>query len=757
MRSLIVITMMILFLHAKSEVAIIPKPVSIIESQQFFPLLESVIISMDDTLSMQEATVFNSFLYKTCGYKLQTQNNKYAPIRNAIHLDLISDSSEAYSLNVNGFGIQIKGGKAGIFYGLMSVWQALQRDPAGRWIVPGMQVEDKPRFSWRGMHLDCSRHFFSVDEVKKYLDYLAIYKLNTFHWHLTDDQGWRIEIKKYPLLTTIGSVRKETMLQKNFLPYKGDGIPVKGFYTQDQVKDIIRYAAERHIEVIPEIEMPGHSTAAVSAYPILSCSQKKVSVMTKWGVSEEVFCTRDTVINFLKNVLDEVAGLFPSQYIHIGGDEVVKTSWESCSHCQLKMKELGMQDENNLQSYFIRQINEFLRSRSKVLIGWDEIMEGGLADSAVVMSWRSTQAGIDAAKLGAKVVFCPTDYFYFDHYQGLPDMEPLAIGGLNRLEKVYSFRFPMDSLSMEFKQNIIGAQGNVWTEYIKDFSSVEYMSMPRMSALAELVWTPENMLSYSSFASRLVDHLQLLQQWRVNYSKSGFNPIYQSFSNPGGAGIVLRTELPVDYIAYSLDGTTVTELSNTYTDSFYIEEDGMLQACSYINGMAVSKVLKRKLSHSIVTNKWIAFEIQPDLPEKSKGIQKDESAKMLVNGIVGGLPYCKYDYVGFKGTDLRATVDLGDVHEISEASFAFYQDTINAIYFPVMIQMELSSDRKSWSNPYVLNQGAIEKGNGLVSFPINYKKARYLKIWIKNRTNVPEWSALAGRKAWLLISEIGIK
>ncbi len=740
-----------------SQVNMIPKPLHSKENPQFFPMHSGVVITYTNDSCISEANVFNAFLKKTCGYSLRLQKSDIAPLRNAIHLEYISDSSEAYTLSVDAYGIKISGGKSGIFYGLMTIWQGLRKNEGSQWMIDGAEIMDRPVYSWRGMHLDCSRHFFNVEEIKKFLDYLAMYKLNKFHWHLTDDQGWRVEIKQFPLLTAVGSVRKETMLEKNFNPYQGDGIPVKGFYTQMQVKEIVQYARDRHIEVIPEIEMPGHSTAAVSAYPFLSCSQKKTEVMTKWGVSAEVFCTRDTVLHFLYKVLDEVADLFPSSYLHIGGDEVDKTAWKSCIHCQNVMQKSNLKTEEELQSYIISSVNNHLKSKGKKLIGWDEIMEGGLADSVVVMAWRSTKAGIEAARLGADVVFCPNDYFYFDHYQGLPDIEPLAIGGMTRLEKVYAYSFPLDSLTTEQKSRVLGAQANVWTEYIRDFASVEYMMMPRMAALSELVWTPDSLREFTSFANRLVQHMKILDVWKINYSKAGFTPQYKSFSNPNGAGISLRTELPVDYMTYSLDGTDLTAGSNSYTDSFYIVEEGVLKASSYVNGEKMGKTLQRTLSYSYSTNKLISLEATPDLPDPSTGITDQEYAKMLVNGISGGVKYNKYDYVGYKGKDLRATIDLGDMRDINGVEFSFYQDTSNAIYYPVMIQVELSVDKQSWSNPYTLNQGAIEKGKGHVRFALLPKRIRYVRILIKNRTNLPPWHAQAGKKVWLLTSEIGVK
>jgi hexosaminidase len=385
------------------------------------------------------------------------------------------------------------------------------------WIIQGVTIQDSPRFTYRGMHLDVSRHFFPVEFVKKFIDGLASYKMNRFHWHLTEDQGWRIEIKKYPRLTEIGAWRKETMVEKNFDPYVGDGIPYGGFYTQDEVREIVAYAAERHVTVVPEIEMPGHSTAALAAYPELACTEGPFEVSTIWGVKDDIYCPSEKTFAFLEDVLTETMELFPSEYIHIGGDEVPKRRWEESELAQEVMRREGLADEHELQSYFIRRIEAFLLSHGRRLIGWDEILEGGLAPEATVMSWRGMEGGIEAARQGHDVIMTPTDHAYFDYYQGPAEEEPLAIGGYLPLEKVYELEPVPEELTEEEGKHILGAQGNVWTEYIKTADHAEYMTFPRLLAMAEVGWTPAERKDWDDFNRRVGSHVERLDARGFNF------------------------------------------------------------------------------------------------------------------------------------------------------------------------------------------------------------------------------------------------
>jgi len=439
--------------------------------------------------------------------------------------DALGDEEYRLQVTSKKVEIQAKTGK-GAFYGLQTLLQLMPAPIYGNELstvaltVPNCLIEDAPRFSYRGLMLDVGRYFFSVDAVKRYIDLMAIYKLNTFHWHLTEDQGWRIEIKKYPLLTSISSVRKESMLA-HYPDQKYDGKPHGGFYTQEQIKEVVAYATSKYIQVIPEIEMPGHSTAVLAAYPQFGANGDKIlQVKTKWGVAEDVLFPREETFTFLEDVLTEVMALFPGQYIHIGGDECPKTQWKESRFCQDLIKKLGLKDENELQSYFIRRIDKFVTSKGKKLLGWDEILEGGISPNAMVMSWRGTKGGIEAAKQNHDVVMSPNSYFYIDYYQSEAKTEPIAIGGFLPLSKCYSFEPDLPELTAEEAKHVVGIQANLWTEYISNLPYAEYMTYPRALALSEVSWSPKGSKNYEDFKKRLKGHMPSMDALKINYSKA---------------------------------------------------------------------------------------------------------------------------------------------------------------------------------------------------------------------------------------------
>ena len=441
-------------------------------------------------------------------------------------------AAEEYILDTRKGKVVIKGGSdAGVFWGMQTLYQILaQVENKGLDRIPGVLIKDKPAFSYRGAHLDCCRHFFSVEEVKTYIDMLALHKINVFHWHLTEDQGWRAEIKRYPKLTEIGSVRAETLVG-HYGSDEYDGTPYGGFYTQDEMRDVVAYAAERFITVIPEIEMPGHASAALASYPELGCrgAGYPYEVQTTWGVFPEVFCAGNPeTVTFLEKVLDEICDIFPSEYIHIGGDEAPRAEWEKCPKCQALMKEKGFTREAELQSYLITTIEKYLADKGRKIIGWDEILDGGVSQSATVMSWRGAKGGIEAAKMGNDVIMTPNSHFYLDYYQtGNPreNGEPLGIGGNLPLRKCYSFD-PFDQLNDEEKAHIKGIQANMWTEYVATFDHVQHMTLPRLAALAEVAWSNENRTDYDGFVDRIITGLMPIYNTRgYNYAGYAFKDI----------------------------------------------------------------------------------------------------------------------------------------------------------------------------------------------------------------------------------------
>lgn len=521
----IILTILILILIAGnvfSQTGIIPEPQNVTLNNDRFELTWQTLIKTNSPQSDIAAKILNDYLLLITGRKLLVNSVPAYLVRTEIHITETgpdTEHPEKYFLSVSNNLIELKGDAQGIMRGIYGLIQLIPVDEKEK-MIQGLEITDYPKFSYRGMHLDVCRHFFSKEEVKRYIDFLALYKFNYFHWHLTDDQGWRIEIKKYPKLTEIGAYRNGTLIgHAGKKPKEYDNIRYSGFYTQEEIKEIIAYANERKITVIPEIEMPGHSLAAVTSYPGLSCTGGPFEVAKEWGVFKDVFCTKEETFNFLEDVLSEVAELFPSPFIHIGGDECPKDRWKNCPVCQKRIKDENLKDENELQSYFITRIEKFLNSKGKTIIGWDEILEGGLAPNAVVMSWRGTEGGIEAAKMNHYVIMTPVSHCYFDYYQGNKETEPLAIGGFTPVEKVYAFNPVPEILNDEEKNFIIGAQANLWTEYIPAFSHVEYMLFPRITALSEVVWSYPKERNFENFKSRLINHFKLLDLLKINYCK----------------------------------------------------------------------------------------------------------------------------------------------------------------------------------------------------------------------------------------------
>jgi hexosaminidase len=501
-------------------VSIVPQPVALSVANNYFILNDTVTISANLTEELSVVSFLIDF-FKTQNVHTKITNDTVADIT---FRSFVSDNylpEGYYHMVVNAEGVDIFSTSAsGLFYGTQSLMQLIVQEKKD-WQVPYLTLTDFPRFSWRGLHLDVSRHFFPVDFVKRYIDLMARYKFNTFHWHLTEDQGWRIEIKKYPKLQEVAAYRKETLIgHYSAQPHQFDGQRYGGYYTQEEIKEVVAYAAERFVTIVPEIEMPGHALAALSAYPHLGCTGGPYETATLWGVFDDVYCAgKESTFTFLEDVLDEVIELFPGQYIHIGGDECPKTRWKECAQCQKRMKVEGLSDEHELQSYFIQRIEKYLNARGKKIIGWDEILEGGLAPNAAVMSWRGEEGGIAAAKAGHDVVMTPGFALYFDHYQGDPQNEPVAIGGNTPLKKVYSYEPIPASLAQDEQRFILGAQANVWTEYIKTPEHVEYMTYPRALALAEVVWSPKEARDWTSFVNRLTHQYVLLERQKVNFRK----------------------------------------------------------------------------------------------------------------------------------------------------------------------------------------------------------------------------------------------
>ncbi len=553
-----------------ANLGVIPAPMSVKKGKGKFTINPETSFIIDSP-AHKAVMLLKEYLRKN-GYSngvvdMNTMSRKQGPIKNSILIQTNfkgNTAPEGYELKATDDQVVLSGRGPGLFYGVQTLLQMITPEKRGFATIACGEIKDEPRFKYRGMHLDVSRHFFDVDFVKKYIDVMAMYKLNNFHWHLTDDQGWRIEIKKYPKLTTVGSNRAQTKVG-NFSGNNADlydNTPYGGFYTQDQIKEIVAYAKERYINIIPEIEMPGHSAAAIAAYPIMSCDpSKSYKVSETWGVVTDVYCPTDTTFRMLFDILDEVMDLFPGKYIHIGGDECPKDAWKASTFCQNLIAREALRDENGLQSYFVQKIERHLNASGRSMIGWDEILEGGLAQNATVMSWRGETGGIAAAQLNHDVIMTPgSGGLYFDHAQGKSAQEPLSIGGNAPLSKTYTYDPVPAELTPDQQKHIIGVQANLWTEYIATPAKAEYMLLPRMLALAEVAWTPKQAKDYDNFSkNRVPRHLAMLESRGYNYRVPEALGVSDTTLKGGDFKFDIMPTVEGGKVFYTIDGFTPRE------------------------------------------------------------------------------------------------------------------------------------------------------------------------------------------------------
>ncbi|SHK79812.1 hexosaminidase [Chitinophaga jiangningensis] len=732
----------------KGKVSIIPMPVSVQEKADSFLLNKRTVIVAGNDADKQTAALFNSWIKELTGYELEiaAQGSDNAII---LHSANDTTNAEGYTLDVNNKTITINGNTgAGTFYGIQSLIQLLPVEKANAMYVPGVNIQDAPRFGYRGLHLDVSRHFFPVDFVKKYIDLMAMHKFNTFHWHLTDDQGWRIEIKRFPRLQEVASKRKETMAG-HYGEGRFDGKPYGGFYTQEEVKEVVKYAAERFVTVIPEIEMPGHALAALAAYPHLGCTGGPYEVGTGWGVLDDVFCAgNDSVFTFLESVMEEVLPLFPSRYIHIGGDECPKVRWEKCPKCQARIKALGLKDEHALQSYFIQRMEKYLNAQGKQIIGWDEILEGGLAPNATVMSWRGIEGGITAAKQHHDVIMTPGNYCYFDKYQSKSKTEPLAIGGYLPVSKVYEYEPVPTELTAEEAKYIKGAQANLWSEYIASPEHMEYMVYPRATALAEVLWSPAGKRDYNNFVERLKVHLKRLDQKHVNYAKHVFEITGVVEDNQkGGVQVKLDAKLDGGKITYTTDSTAPTPQGTAYTEPVQVQKTGTVRAQVFQDGKPFGNEYSQAFLYHKGLGKKVTLTAQPE-----KNYNPGTPAA-LVNGIEGAPEYNDSQWFGYKTSALTAVVELDSIQDISELGTNTISAKSDWIYPPKSVAFLVSEDGKAYKEVYKQTSFTAE-GINRVRGKITPVRAKYVKMQATPNGNIPAGAVGAGNPAWMFIDEI---
>ena len=673
--------------------------------------------------------------------------------------------AEGYELNVDGEGIEVRASQfPGFLYALQSLEQLLpaavygtEPAPDAAWEVPCVKIADAPRFAYRGMHLDVARHFFSVDEVKRYIDVMAIHKLNTLHWHLTDDQGRRIEIKRYPELTAVGSIRKATVVRKEWGTY--DGTPYGGFYTQDEIRDVVKYAADRGVTVIPEIDLPGHMLAALTAYPELGCTGGPYEVWGRWGVADDVLCPgREKTFEFLEGVLTEVMELFPSEYIHIGGDECPKVRWEKCPRCQAKIRQLGLKDdgehtaEHYLQSYVTDRIGKFLAQHGRRIIGWDEILEGRAPSDAVVMSWRGSEGGIAAAKLGHDVIMTPNSHFYFDYYQSLDtDAEPFGIGGYIPMEQVYSYDPAFPELTPEQQKHILGVQANLWTEYVLSDEHLEYMLLPRLAALSEVQWCLPETKDWNRFiGSFRMD--EIYSQMGYEFAKHifGVTASYAVDPEKGGVVMTLTTQGGAP-IRYTLDGSDPTASSPLYKAPVTIGESCTFKAAALREGMQ-TPVYARKFDFNKATGRRIALNAAPTLKYTYGG------ASLLVDGYRGGPVYSNGAWIGFLNEPLDVTIDMQGAKPYSAVTVESLVEKGEWVFPPSSVGVYLSDDGSEFTEAALMSvpQETAGSPDGVKPFKVLFPEtsARYLRVVARTVDPIPAWHGAAGQKAHMFVDEI---
>lgn len=749
-----------------NNIQVIPQPVAVLPGDGEFNLKSDTRVYSpkgDADWALAVAQLRSIFSAST-GYKLE---NKFftpkdtAQKTNAIYFipDNNIKHAEGYQLDIKSGFIAIRARTAaGAFYAVQTLRQLFppeinnsqKTERKEGWAAPVCTIFDEPRFTYRGMHLDVGRHFFPADFVKRYIDLLAMHKINTFHWHLTEDQGWRIEIKKYPKLQTIAACRNETLVgHYSDTPQKFDGVKYCGYYTQAEVKEIVEYARKHFITIIPEIEMPGHALAALSAYPELGCTGGPYQAATKWGVFDDVFCAgNEETFKFLDGVLEEVCALFPGPYVHIGGDECPKTRWEACPKCQKRIHDEGLKDTHELQSYFIHRAETMLAKYGKKLIGWDEILEGGLAPSATVMSWRGTEGGIAAAKAGHNAIMTPNSAVYFDYYQGDPATEPVAIGGYLPIEKVYAYEPVPADFTPEEAGHILGVQGNIWTEYIATPDYLEYMVFPRACALAELAWTAPARKNWLSFSQRLLAHFPRLDAIGLHYAHSVFD-VTSAFT---GGKVSLNTSIADLEIRYTVDGSVPTATSKRFTAPFSLKSSGTVKAAVFKRGKMIGNV--HTVDYLLHKASGKPYTLSKN-PEKYTGGEQ----YALTNGVVGGIKTWN-NWVALVNHDIDPVIDFGENTRFDKVTAHFVNAKVAWIYPPRSVQVYSSDDGVNFT--LLANQDIdVEKMDGISIETVNLDtpgaKGRYLKFVAATFGVIPADAPGAGNGAWLFCDEIMVE
>ncbi|GAB3953874.1 family 20 glycosylhydrolase [Spirosoma harenae] len=738
---------------------------------------------------------FANQLHQSVGLTVPVRTlNKVSPPGNLIQFLPLRDTTmgaEGYRMDITSQVVTVEAATpVGFFYAVQTLYQLLPPDVLRReqgargkepileksssnlpprLPIPACRIQDSPRYPYRGLHLDVCRHFFPVSFIKKYLDLMALHKFNNFHWHLTDDQGWRIEIKKYPKLTQIGSHRTETIVghYDDYDPQVFDGKPYSGFYTQDEIREVVRYAATKYINIIPEIELPGHALAALAAYPELGCSPKEgYQVATKWGVFDDVFCPTEKTFSFLQDVLTEVMDLFPGKYIHIGGDECPKKVWQQSTFCQQLIKRQKLKNATELQRYFIKRIDQFVTAKGRRIIGWDEILEGAnpklrLSAGATVMSWRSIKSGVQAARQQHDVVMTPGQFCYFDHFQGDPGQEPTGFGGSLPLAKVYSYNPTPAELSTEDARHILGSQGNLWTEYIPTQQQVEYMIWPRAAALAEVVWTPLSEKNYDDFLRRFAIHTKRLANLDVNYARTIYDAIPTSQPTADGkvsltiATGTQGTDMPTPDIRYTENSQIPSGESPHYESPILLTKSTTIRTATFLDKKPLSQLAKVEKEYIIskATGKPYTLLNAPTSgrPDKNYSLTDGNTASIGGYEIAGVVAF---------SSDMNMVIDLGKSESIESVRVGFLKYTARNICLPKQVEISVSEDGKTFTPTLTAKTNAAEGGKrGIARLPFDFTPttARYVRIIARTIGHVPAGLRNPGKAALLALDEIELR
>lgn len=744
------------------QVSIIPEP-SCVELYGSFLDIADLSCNIDSEVDAESRNAIEGFmqdLADTCDFSLPKNKSLFSF---AVNPNL---QPEAYVVDINFRRAVVEASSFnGFLYAMETLRQLLPvqiyTGEHADWKLPCLRIEDAPRFGYRGMHLDVARHFYGVAQVKKYLDIMAVHKMNTFHWHLTDDQGWRVEIKKYPKLVEIGSMRKETAIGKGWYDVKYDGIPHGGYYTQDEIREIVAYAASKGITIIPEIDVPAHMLAAVASYPELSCTGEQYDVWGRWGVSPNIMCAgKEESFRFLEDVFLEIIDLFPGKYIHIGGDECPKTRWAECPACQARIRELGYENDEKaltyLQGYVTNRVEAFLAEHGRSIIGWDEILDGKISQSATIMSWRGSDGGIAAAKAGHDAIMTPNSYCYLDYYQSrkIQD-EPFAIGGFVSVEKVYSFEPYTPEMTPEQRDHILGVQANLWTEYIKTLEHLEYMLLPRMSAVSEVQWCVEGQRDYNRFLDKMTHMLEIYKAMGFNYAKHIFEviPVIGVDTEKGCPEVELTTQGDAP-MYYTLDGSDPTVSSTRYTAPVCVAEGEIFKAIVDREDME-TKVFTQTFSTHKAMGKPISMNTDPH-PLYSAGLPES-----LVNGVLNeSQDAAAGEWMAWYGEPVDVVIDMKG-EACSKVSVRTFVSKWEDMYPPLGLAVFASEDNVDFkelaSEEYPIETETVPDGIKLFDVEFPQTSAKYIKVVVKTVPALPQWSERPGRPAYLFLDEIKVE